>query len=180
MSAVRGALVALVLLTGLTACMDGDGGSSGEGEGDHAALLEADREAAGRAARTLATRLSADLPGRASQQRGSFRGCRGRSPEGVAAVEYAASARVDAPGATQDALLEPVPDLLASLGYGDPVASEVPGGRRWAVAAEDFSVSVTTRPEAGSFVLVAVTGACREIPAAEQGAWLDRGVDDLA
>jgi len=155
------------------------GGNDGDEGGDHAARLEADRTSAGRVARTLATRLSVELPGRASGQQGSFRGCRERFPEGVAAVEYVASARVDAPAAGGDDLMEPVPALLSSLGYGDPVASEVPGGRRWAVDADEFSVSVTTRPAAGPFVLVSVIGACRDIPADEQDVWLDRGVDDL-
>lgn len=150
--------------------MDDSGGD------DHAARLEADRTAAGRVARTLATRLAVELPGVPSQQRGSFRGCRGRTPEGVSAVEYVATARVDLsspePGAT-------VLTLLATLGYGDPVTSEVPGGRRWSVVADDFTVTVTTRPGAGEFLLVAVTGACRDIPADEQDDWLGRGVDDL-
>jgi hypothetical protein len=40
-------------------------------------------------------------------------------------------------------------------------------------------VTVTTRPAAGEFVLLAVTGGCHAIPADEQDEWLDRDVDDL-
>ena len=180
-------LVPLVaLLVGLTGCMgddgttSGDGGDAGDGGGgrrDHRSLLESDRRDAGELVRVLAPRLVAELVGTAQHPRGSFRGCRGRAPEGVAAVEYVATVRIDAGRGAPDDLLQPVPSYLG--GPKDAVRSEVPGGSRVTAPRGALTVTVTTRPAAGPFLLVAVTGGCHEIPAEEQGEWLDRGVDDL-
>lgn len=168
---MRWALAAVATAVGLTGCMSEDPEPAA---GDHAALLEADRTAAGETVRALAPRLAADLAGTVRSASGSYRGCRGRSPEGVAAFEYVASARVDAGRAADDDLLATVPSYL-----GEVVDAEVPGGRRATAERDGLVVSVTTRPGAGRFVLLTVVGRCHEVPADEQDDWLGRGVDDL-
>jgi hypothetical protein len=174
---VRRGLLVLALLVGLTGCMDDAARDTEDGD-EHRAGLEADRTRAGDLVRALAPRFAADLAGTVRTASGSFRGCRGRSPEGVAAVEYVASARIDAGRAAPDDLLAPVPAYLRGLG-DDPVTSPVPGGRRISIETEGSTVTVTTRSSAGPFLLLAVTGACRDIPADEQDEWLGLGVDDL-
>lgn len=184
MSRALTAAVAVLVLGGLTGCMDDEGGTDpGTGgtdrTGDHAARLDADRTAAGDVVRTLAPGLAADLDGAVRTATGSFRGCRERTPEGIAAFEYVATARVDAgPAAPQD-LLDPVPTSLQAAGTVDLATSDVPGGRRVATESEGLAISVTARPDAGRFVLVQVIGGCHEVPADEEDAWLDRETDDL-
>lgn len=160
----------LLLLVGLTGCMPDDTEPAPD---DHARLLEADRTTAGETVRALAPRLAADLAGTVRSASGGYRGCRGRSPEGVAAFEYVASARVDAGRAADDDLLATVPSYL------EGEVTEVPGGRRVSTERDGVVVSVTTRPGAGRFVLLSVVGRCHDVPADEQDDWLGRGVDDL-
>ncbi|MFB9313506.1 hypothetical protein [Nocardioides plantarum] len=151
--------------------------TTSDANGSHRTRLESDRAEAGELVRGLTPRLVAELVGAAQSPRGSFRGCRGRAPEGIAAVEYVATVRIDAGPAAPDDLLQPVPAYLS--GSDDVVESTVPGGRRLTAPWGDLTVTVTTRPAAGDFLLVTVTGGCHDIPADEQDEWLDRGVDDL-
>jgi hypothetical protein len=167
----RAAALAVVVSLGLTGCMDDAGTDDARPDGGAAA--EADRTRAGEVVRDLLGALRDD-GGRASSATGSFRGCRERFPEGVAAVEYVASARVDG---IDD--LAPVEPRLADLGLGEPSAADVPGGRRLAVTGDGLTVTATHRPAAGSFVLLSVVGGCHDVPADDQDSWLTRAPDDL-
>ncbi|GAA5154375.1 hypothetical protein GCM10023340_37840 [Nocardioides marinquilinus] len=146
---------------------DGSDGAATSG------AAEADRTRAGDVVRDLLAGLQAD-GGRPTSATGSFRGCRERFPEGVAAVEYVASARVD--GVDDLAAVAP---RLAGLGLGEPSATDVPGGRRLAVSDGGLTVTATHRPAAGAFVLLGVVGGCHDVAADDQDSWLARAPDDL-
>ncbi len=74
-----------------------------------------------------------------------------------------------------------MPDALAAASdtEEDVVTSDVPGGRRVSGVSGALTVSVTTRPDAGRFVIVSVVGGCQDIPSDEQDDWPNRDFDDL-